>query len=209
MPGGPRLSAALDGAEGAGRGVVVCHPHPHHGGTKDAAVVRLIADACAARGFLVLRFDFRGVGDSGGGDAVGPQAWDDAAAAVDALAERLPPGAPIGVAGYSFGAWVAAHEAARDDRVGAVALVCPGASLGGIPMPRDALRGRPALAVAAEEDHLTPPDEVARLLAAMGGGRVERVPGADHYLRGHGEDVAALVAQFLDEALPAPAEAAS
>lgn len=202
VPDGPRLSAALEGAASAGRGVVVCHPHPDYGGSKDGTLVRLVAEACAGAGFLSLRFDHRGAGQSGGSDPVGPQAWEDAAAAVDALAAELPDGAPLGMVGYSFGSWVAAHHAARDDRIGAVAFVCIVESVAGIPMPRDALRGRPALAVAPEDDHLTPPDAAARVLAAVGGGRVERLPGADHYLQGRMEEVAAIVAAFLDRSLP-------
>jgi len=82
--------------------------------------------------------------------------------------------------------------------VAALALIAP---VGG-DLPRDALRGRPALAVAAENDHLGTPDDVVRTLTAMGGGRVETLAGADHYLHGHAEAVAAIVAGFFDAALP-------
>lgn len=166
-------------------------------------MVRLIAAACAEAGLLALRFDLRGVGGSEGESTAGTAEWDDVAAAVDALAELLPPGAPAGLAGYSFGAWLAAHHAARDDRVAALALVAPPPAVGGIPLPADALRGRPALAVAAEQDEAFPPESVARSLARLGGGRIERIQGADHLLHGAAERVAALVAGFLERSLPA------
>ena len=46
---------------GQAPGIVVCHPHPLHGGDMENNVVRAVADAFAAAGFAVLRFNFRGV----------------------------------------------------------------------------------------------------------------------------------------------------
>jgi alpha/beta superfamily hydrolase len=200
---GPRLAGLLDGPEDAGRGVVICHPHPAFGGRKESTVVRLVAEACSAAGLLALRFDFRGVGASAGESTAGPAEWDDVAAALDTLAGLLPPEAPLGLAGYSFGAWAAAQQAARDDRAGALALIAPVRTVGRMEVPHGALRGRPVLAVVAEHDHLTGPQEAGRMLEEIGGGRIEVVTGADHYLHGYAEDAAAIVAAFLDAALPA------
>src|SRR5512137_2315118 len=47
-------------------GVVLCHPHPQYGGDMDHPVVTTAAEAAFEEGFCTLRFNFRGVGESGG-----------------------------------------------------------------------------------------------------------------------------------------------
>lgn len=46
--------------------VVVCHPHPDHGGTMDNKVVATVARAARDFGLDSLRFNYRGVGNSQG-----------------------------------------------------------------------------------------------------------------------------------------------
>ena len=94
--------------------VIVCHPHPQHGGTMDNKVAQTLARAFVQLGWRSVRFNFRGVGASEGrwGDGVGEV--DDACAVIDAF--RAPPGEPAQpfmLAGFSFGAYVAAAAAAR------------------------------------------------------------------------------------------------
>lgn len=88
-------------------------------------VVVEIADALAAAGFLALRFDFGGVGRSEGDYGGGPAEVADTRVAVDTLAARLPASAPVVLAGYSFGAWVAAQAACDEPRVAHVVAVAP------------------------------------------------------------------------------------
>src|SRR6187549_2556456 len=45
---------------------VVCHPHPLHGGTMQNKVVHTAARALQEAGAATVRFNFRGVGASGG-----------------------------------------------------------------------------------------------------------------------------------------------
>jgi len=40
--------------------VVVCHPHPQHGGTMHNKVAHTLARAFVRMGFAALRFNFRG-----------------------------------------------------------------------------------------------------------------------------------------------------
>ena len=90
---------------------VVCHPHPLHGGTMANKVVHIIADAFNKLGITTLRFNFRGVGHSAGRYDNGEGEVDDLVAVTDWLKERYPE-APIWLAGFSFGSYVAAlaHE---------------------------------------------------------------------------------------------------
>jgi len=92
--------------------VVICHPHPLHGGTLTNKVVHILASAFNRLDLMAVRFNFRGVGRSDGSfdNAVGEV--DDLAAVVDWVrAER--PDAPIWLAGFSFGAYVALKAHAR------------------------------------------------------------------------------------------------
>src|ERR1700710_2514676 len=77
------LSVAVDTTTDVpSRGLaVVCHPHPLQGGTMDNKVVTTIARALTQRGWRTVRFNYRGVGQSGGAWDEGPGAADDARAA--------------------------------------------------------------------------------------------------------------------------------
>jgi hypothetical protein len=85
-----------------------------------------LADALADAGFIVLRYDKRGVGQSGGRpeSATLTDYADDARAAVKFLAERKDVDANhIAVLGHSEGGLVAMLAAAKDKRVAALVLV--------------------------------------------------------------------------------------
>ena len=85
-----------------------------------------LADAIADAGFMVLRYDKRGVGMSGGRDEAATLVdyADDARAAVKFLSERkdVDP-RRIAMVGHSEGGFVAMLAAARDRRIVALALV--------------------------------------------------------------------------------------
>jgi len=74
--------------------VVFCHPHPQHGGTMHTKAVYQGAKALARTGCVVLRFNFRGVGASGGEFGGGPGEQDDFRAAVDYMTAEYP-GIPL------------------------------------------------------------------------------------------------------------------
>jgi len=107
------IECALDvpSAEPVGT-AVICHPHPQHGGTMDNKVVQTLARAALQLGYRAVRFNFRGVGGSEG-------AWDEGSGEVDdalaVIAQQRDPARPLLLAGFSFGAYVAAAAAARLD----------------------------------------------------------------------------------------------
>lgn len=113
-PAGAIESAVDAPAEGVEvRGVaVVCHPHPQHGGTMDNKVVQTLARALVQLGWRSVRFNFRSVGGSAGAWAEGVGEVDDALAVIRASRAA---GEPLVLAGFSFGAWVAAEAASRLD----------------------------------------------------------------------------------------------
>jgi uncharacterized protein len=84
-----------------------------------------IADALADAGFLVLRYDKRGVGQSGGRTEAArlEHFAEDARAAVKAMSDRKDVDRKrLAVIGHSEGGWIALM-AAKDDRVAAVGLI--------------------------------------------------------------------------------------
>ena len=95
---------------------VVCHPHPLFGGTMHNKVVYQTAKTLHRFGLPVLRFNFRGVGSSEGSHDQGEGEREDVSAALDFLAGEYP-GAPLLLAGFSFGSWVGLRVGCRDARV--------------------------------------------------------------------------------------------
>jgi len=104
---------------------VICHPHPQHGGTMDNKVVQTLARALLQLGWRSVRFNFRGVGASQGGWDNGVGEIDDAMAVIDA---QRGAGAPLLLAGFSFGGYVASQAALRlpdDAKAAQLVLVGP------------------------------------------------------------------------------------
>lgn len=85
---------------------VICHPHPLHGGNLDNKVTATLARTMSALGIPVLRFNFRGVGASGGRFASGIGETEDLLAVIR-QAQDLYPERELWVAGFSFGAYIA------------------------------------------------------------------------------------------------------
>ncbi len=106
------------------RVAVVCHPHPLHGGTMDNKVVTTLVRAYNALDIPAVRFNFRGVGASGGAHDDGVGEVDDLLA-VAAWACRHHPGASPLLAGFSFGSGVAGNGALRLASVEHLVLVAP------------------------------------------------------------------------------------
>jgi uncharacterized protein len=99
-----RLEALLEEPEeGEPReAVLVCHPHPQHGGTMHNKVVYRIARGLRRTGCVVLRFNYRGVNLSEGTYDGGIGETEDARYALSWL-RQMYPNLPYSLAGFSFG----------------------------------------------------------------------------------------------------------
>jgi alpha/beta superfamily hydrolase len=106
--------------------LIVCHPHPLYGGNMNNNVVEAICQEAGKQGLAWLKFNFRGVGRSGGNFAGGVGEKEDARAAISfGVTQEKVDSERIGICGYSFGSTVALAVAVEDDRIKAVAGISP------------------------------------------------------------------------------------
>jgi uncharacterized protein len=95
---------------------LVLHPHPLGGGTMHNKVVFRAAAALNDAGLLVLRINFRGVGQSTGRHDEGRGERNDVRAGLDYLSANYPE-LGITLCGFSFGARVGLEVGIEDQRV--------------------------------------------------------------------------------------------
>ena len=159
-------------------GAVLAPPHPLYGGSMDSPVVTELTYACKRAGYATARFNWRGVGASGGAPSGEPAHADaDYQATVDYLAETVE--GPLVAAGYSFGAATAIRVAACNPRVRKLLLVAPPPAM----LDAEALasfKGR-ALAIVGTRDDFAPLPEVEAHFGDEGHRRLAVVPDADHF----------------------------
>jgi alpha/beta superfamily hydrolase len=178
---GPALAARLGLVDSPRGGLVVCHPHPLYGGDMDNPVVVRAAEVAREVGLSTLRFNFRGVGGSAGDHDEGRGEQDDVRAALATLRAALPERS-LGLAGYSFGAWVSSRVAESAADLDALCLIAPPVKM----FDFDALTpgGRDLLVVAGTRDPYCPVADLDRLAARLPQGSVARIEAADHFFFG-------------------------
>jgi alpha/beta superfamily hydrolase len=107
-------------------GVILCHPHPQYGGDMHNLVISTAVDVAHQVGFSTLRFNFRGVGSSGGSYSEGVGEREDVKAAIDTLFSALGHSdSPLILLGYSFGAWAALPVGIQENRIKGVVAIAP------------------------------------------------------------------------------------
>ena len=199
---GLSLEAEID-EPAAARGVLVmCHPHPQLGGTMNAPLLLALRDHLVQEGWIVARFNFRGIGSSEGEPSTGEAEVADARGALSWARERYPD-LPLVLFGWSFGAAVAVRAlGAGAEAAGAVAIAPsvkprPGISAG-LPDAAEVELTTPLLFVCACNDDLVAIDD-CRSWAQAAGARLIEMRGANHFFWGKYDDLAHVVAGWLDE----------
>lgn len=115
---------------------LVAHPHPLYGGTMDNKVTQTLARGMLALGYVAVRLNFRGVGQSAGVYDEGIGETDDMALLLAHMRGRYPD-LPLTLAGFSFGTFVQAQLQQRlnAQETPAERLVLVGTAAGKWPMP--------------------------------------------------------------------------
>jgi alpha/beta superfamily hydrolase len=179
------------GASGASRrGVaLIAHPHPLQGGTKDNKVVTTLAKTFFGLGFVAVRPNFRGVGDTAGTHDEGNGETEDLVA-VAAWARAQYGDLPLVLAGFSFGSFVQTRVAKR---LPAHRLVLVGPAVNRFPaetVPAD------TLVIHGERDEVVP------LAAVLDWARPQNlpivvIPGGEHFFHGRLHILASVVARHF------------
>lgn len=182
------------------RGIaLIAHPHPLQGGTLDNKVVQTLAKVFFALGYVAVRFNFRGVGQSAGSFDDGNGETEDALAVLEQVRARSGTRLPVALAGFSFGSFVQTRVA---QRVAVEGLVLVGPAVGRFamaPVPED------TIVVHGEQDDVVPLADVfewARPLQLP----VVVFPGCGHFFHGRLPQLARVVTSLWPRA-PASAGA--
>ncbi len=172
-------------------GAVILHPHPLYGGNLHTKVVFASQKVCAELGLATLRFNYRGVGTSGGSYDDGQGEQQDVLVALDHLREQIPEG-PLYLVGFSFGAWLALKVgAAQEDILGIVALGTP---VGWAELSFLAECVKPKLFVHGTEDQYCDPDELEKGFIDMAEPKtMHLLVGADHFFTEHIDALATIL----------------
>ncbi|MPY88354.1 MAG: alpha/beta hydrolase [Luteitalea sp.] len=191
-----RLEALIEAPRGRVRAaVVLAASHPDIGGTMQNKVLHVAAKTLVDMGCVVLRFNYRGVGLSGGPWVEGHGARDDYRAALDWLETRHR-GAPFWAVGYSFGSWVAMTTGAKDDRVVALVGIGLAAESYDYAVLTDSEKAK--FLIHGDHDSISPLRAVQRLYARIPEPReLVVIEGADHAFDGHVLDVGDTLGDLL------------
>ncbi len=192
--------AQPDATGGPWPGVVICHPHPQHGGSMHNNVVLALALGLAEEGFVTLRFNFRGVGDSEGEHGEGETEYQEVLGALDLIKAWPDTHGKTGLVGYSFGSGVILRHEQLHQEADAIALVSPALRyVSGSPLKE---RKTPALVVAGDRDRLVEPDLLSGELDSFALPPESHIfEGVDHFWYGHEERLVPEVARFFIEQL--------
>ena len=157
---------------------IVCHPHPLGGGTLHNKVVFRAARGLEAANVATLRFNFRGVGASGGKHDEGEGEVDDVNTAIDWM-KRKHPGLKLFVGGFSFGAWVASRAACERPDVDAIFLIGTPLNKYDFGYLRDC--EKPILFVHGTQDEHGDVAKLEKLVPHVRNAETVIVTGADHF----------------------------
>jgi uncharacterized protein len=168
------------------------------------SLIRRLAEELSARGLVALRFNFGGVGLSGGAFTDGREEPWDVAAAVGYL--KTVPGVDTGrlnLAGWSFGSWMALMSLAQGLQVENCVAVAP-------PLiaydwsghaPKIAASPARRYYIVGDRDQFCPVEDLGKFaseISPQDAASVAVVPDADHFLFGRESEVIGMVVERLE-----------
>lgn len=170
---------------------IICHPHPLHGGTMDNKVVTTLSRTYSKMGWHSLRFNFRGVGRSAGSYGHLNGEIEDLKAVVAYVRNQFP-GAKICLAGFSFGAAVAANVATADSQITHLLLIAPPVGKYDLDFP-DGFSCPVLVVQGGEDDIVDLPRTQAWAKSKKGDFKYCEMAGAEHFFHGKLTELAAVV----------------
>jgi alpha/beta superfamily hydrolase len=186
---GETLEARIDSPDTPDRLTVFCHPHPLEGGSMNAPLMISVANRLVDRGHAVLRFNFRGTGSSSGEHAYGEDELEDVASAVGFARTR---DLPLGITGWSFGAWTALRWLADADETLPYVGIAPATR----DLPVELPPGPKRIILGTREQVV---DSDALIAYAKDQGIDLVLTPGDHFFHGRGKRIGDLVGQGLED----------
>lgn len=200
---GVSLECAVDAVADADGRIVVCHPHPEHGGTMRHPMLVAIVREANRLGYDTVRFNFRGVGASTGTHDGGEGELLDIDAAVALATEDERP--LIGIAGWSFGAAAALAWQARARSTAPYVGIAPPVDSPLSPRlpPATALEPARRTFIVGDRDQFVDADELETYGDSIGATTL-RYPTADHFFLLRHDRLAADVLEAITSKRPSP-----
>lgn len=176
-----------------GSGAVITHPHPLYGGDMYNNLVEAIFLAYQKKGYSTLRFNFRGVGNSGGRHDNGNAEQQDVLAACRFIKETGV--TSVDLAGYSFGTWINAKVAERMPLSPMIMVSPPLAMLqfpAGLKIP--GLK----LVVTGSADEFAPPELIEKAIPLWNPStRFDVIDGVDHFFWGLTQNITDILSSAI------------
>ncbi|MBT8200898.1 MAG: alpha/beta hydrolase [Acidimicrobiia bacterium] len=191
------LEALIDWPQDPRMLLVLCHPHPQHGGTMRAPLLEKISSVLVGSDIAVLRFNFRGIGTSTGEWHGGSGEIEDVGAAVDA-ARGMETRLNLALGGWSFGAATSlAWQSMRHEPMPWIGIAPPVTSsrTPDLPLPDTVPQAR-RLFIVGDRDQFVTVSELSDYAKAIGA-EVEVFAGSDHFFHFREEKVANRMLEFL------------
>lgn len=186
---GVTLEGKIDSPDGDPKRVTVfCHAHPLQGGSMNNPLMIAVTQALTERGHVVVRFNFRGTGSSGGSHGEGEAELADVNAAVEHARDM---DLPLGLAGWSFGGAVALNWLAGQEEEIPYAGIAPPPDR----LPDSLPEGPKRIIVGTREQVI---DSDALIEYAKENGIDLVLTAGDHFFHGRGKRIGVLVAQGLE-----------
>ena len=184
---------------------LILHPEPNKGGNMNNRVSFAMYKIFQARGFSVMRFNFRGVGRSQGNYSGGDGELSDAASALDWIQEQCPGARSCWVGGFSFGSWIGMQLMMRRPEVEGFVSVTPPADNQDFsflaPCPSS------GLIVHGEADSIIPLEAVDKLVKKMSMQKgitidFKMIQNANHYFTHHLNELTKIIDDYLADIKP-------
>ena len=189
IPGPAGALEARVEAGGSDQWAILCHPHPLYGGSMHDAVLDTVATVLAEQDIGRVRFNFRGVGASGGQYDEGRGEADDLVAVRDWLAGEHAP-EELWLCGYSFGSNVVWRARTRIPEARRIVLIAP--PVGAMEFaPPDRAEAPQVIVVAGDRDAFVDLNALRQWSGDCC--EVRTVDGADHFFGGRWDALAAVL----------------
>ena len=181
---------------------LILHPEPDKGGTMNNRVTYALYKHFQARGFAVMRFNFRGVGRSQGIFDNGVGELSDAAYAFDWVQQFNTNSPYCWIGGYSFGALIAMQLMMRRPEIEGFVAVSPPAGTEDFsflaPCPSS------GIIVHGDTDEHVPPEAVKKLAQKLDGQKniaveCSLIKGADHFYQDRFDSLTTEIGTYLDK----------